>query len=93
MSTPTPGQILDELAAILGDFDGREYSGEISPETLFFGDIGLTSIDAVVLAEKLERHYGRKFPFHEFVAEMRTRAAFDIAVGDLVAFLHRHLGG
>jgi acyl carrier protein len=87
----TSEQILADLAGILGNFHGREYSGEIGPQTLFFGDLGLASIDAVVLGETLEEHYGRKIPFDLFMADLGRRAVRDIALGDLVAFLHDHL--
>ncbi|HXG13410.1 MAG TPA: phosphopantetheine-binding protein [Gemmataceae bacterium] len=84
-------QILNDLAGILKNFHGREYYGEIGPQTRFFGDLGLASIDAVVLGETIEAHYGRKLPFHEFMAGLGQRAVRDIEVGELAAFLHRHL--
>jgi acyl carrier protein len=84
-------QILDDLAGILRNFHGREYSGAIGPQTLFFGDLGLASIDAVVLGETIEEHYGRKLPFHEFMAELGRRSARDIELGELAGFLQRHL--
>jgi acyl carrier protein len=83
--------ILDELSAILREFNGREYSGRITPRTRFFAELGLTSIDAVVLGEALERLYGRKLPFGQLLADLRQRQAEDVEVHDLVDFLHRHL--
>jgi acyl carrier protein len=83
--------ILDELSAILRQFNGREYSGLITPRTRFFAELGLTSIDAVVFGETLEHHYGRKFPFGQLLDALRQRQAEDVEVGDLVDFLHRHL--
>jgi acyl carrier protein len=87
----TKEQILNDVADILRNFNGREYSGPIGPETRFFGDLGLASIDAVVLGETLEEHYGRKLPFHLFMADLGRRAERDIPLGELVAFLHQHL--
>ncbi len=87
----TKEQIMNEVAEILRNFHGREYSGDIGPETLFFGDLGLASIDAVVLGETLEEKYGRKLPFHLFMADLGRRAVRDIPLGELVAFLHQHL--
>ena len=87
----SPDETLRELASLLRDFEGREYSGEITRETLFFDDLGMTSIDAVILAEKLEAHFGRPFPFPDFVNRMRERESFDIAVGDLADFLSENL--
>jgi acyl carrier protein len=90
MSWRTPEQILADLASILSDFNGREYSGPITADTLFFSDLGLVSIDAIVLAETLEQRYGRPFPFNLLLRELGERDVKDFAVGELVAFLHRH---
>ena len=87
----TKDQIMTDVAGILRDFYGREYSGEIGPDTRFFGDLGLASIDAVVLGETLEEQYGRKLPFHLFMADLGSRAVRDIPLGEVVAFLHQHL--
>lgn len=83
--------ILADLACVLADFGGREYSGPIGPETRFFGDLGLASIDAVVLGETLEARYGRALPFDELMADMGRRSSRDLAIGDLATFLARHL--
>jgi acyl carrier protein len=83
--------ILDDLALVLRDFDGRGYSGTIDRDTCFFADLGLTSIDAVVLGEKLESFYGHKFPFHQLLAELGASGADDLELGVLVDFLLDHL--
>ena len=88
MKPTSPDAILQELAGILSDFNGKEYSGEIGAKTLFFADLGLVSIDAVILAETLETAYGRRFAFGDFLTGLRTRGARDIEVGELAAFLH-----
>jgi acyl carrier protein len=87
----TKEQIMQDAASILRHFNGREYSGDIDGNTLFFGDLGLASIDAVVFGETLEEHYGRKLPFHLFMADLGRRAVRDIPIGELVDFLHQHL--
>lgn len=84
-------QIMNDLAGILRNFNGQEYSGEIGPHTMFFGDLGLASIDAVVLGETIEEHYHRKIPFHEFMADLGRRQLRDIPIGDLAEFLHQQL--
>jgi acyl carrier protein len=84
----TRAEIQATLVEILHDFQGREYSGEITPATRFFGELGFVSIDAIVLGETLEARFGRKLPFHEFFAELARRKAQDVEVGELVAFLH-----
>ena len=89
--TKSKEQIMSDVAGILRNWGGREYSDDIGPDTRFFGDLGLASIDAVVLGETLEEHYGRKIPFHLFMADLGRRAVRDIPLGELVAFLHQHL--
>jgi len=87
----TEPQILADLARVLADFQGREYSGPIEPSTRFFADLGLASIDAVVLGETLQERYGRPLPFGELMAEMGRREDRDLGLGELAAFLAQHL--
>lgn len=93
MNGPSDSTLLADLTEILGDFHGREYSGPIVPETRFFADLGLASIDAVVLGERLEDYYGRRLPFGELLAELGQRTDRDLSVAELVAFLREHLAG
>lgn len=87
----TPDAILADLAEILRDFQGREYSDIIDRQTRFFGDLGFASIDAVVLGETLEKRYGTKLPYNRLLTELAQRQAEDLEVGELVDFLSRHL--
>jgi acyl carrier protein len=91
MNARTEQQIILDLAEILSNFQGREYSDEIGPRTLFFAELGFASIDAVVLGEMLEERYGQKFPYGEFLAGMRDSQVQDIELGQLAAFLHRNM--
>ena len=84
-------EILADVARILADFQGREYSGTIDRQTRFFADLGLASIDAVVLGEMLQEHYGRPLPFGELMGELGSRADRDLSIGELAAFLARNL--
>ena len=93
MTERTKDQILEDLAGIVGNFQGHEYSGEITAETRFYRDLGFGSIHAVVLGEKLEAFYGRKLPFNDFLADLGRRRSRDLAIGELVDFLHRSLNG
>ena len=70
-----------------------EYSGEISPETFLFADLGFESIDAVVLASFIQEHYKRQFPFPQLLAELGRREIKDIRLGELVEFIQQHLNG
>jgi acyl carrier protein len=88
MSEP---EILADVARILSDFQGREYSGPIGRETRFFADLGLASIDAVVLGEMLQDHYARPLPFGDLMADLGRREDRDLSIGELTAFLARYL--
>ncbi|MFO0881125.1 MAG: acyl carrier protein [Gemmataceae bacterium] len=88
----TSAQIQAELAELLANFQGREYSDPIERETRFFADLGFASIDAVVLGETLEKRFGRKLPFSELLAGLAAEQAEDLEVGVLVDFLAQHLG-
>ena len=91
MNDWTHPKIYDDLTGIFRDFHGREYSGPIGSETMFFADLGLASIDAVVLGETLESHYGCKLPFGDLMAELGKKADRDLKIGELVVFLQKHL--
>ena len=71
--------------------DDWEYSGEITPKTLLFADIGLKSLDVVVLAISIQEHYGQVLPFPDLFADMGQRGIRDISVGEWVDFVYEHL--
>jgi acyl carrier protein len=63
----------------------------INEDTRFFADLGLASIDAVVLSEALQKHYDRSLPFNDLMAEIGRRTDRDISIGELVSFLSANL--
>jgi acyl carrier protein len=89
MTAPTEPEIVADIARVLADLHGLDDPGGLGPGTRFFADLGLASIDAVVLGEALERHYGRPLPFAELMAELGRRADRDVTLGELAAFLRR----
>jgi acyl carrier protein len=91
MNERTHQQIMADLAGILGNFNGRQYGAEITPQTMFSRDLGLASIDAVVLGETIELHYGQKLPFGQFLAELGRTGTRDIPIGALADFLLKNL--
>jgi acyl carrier protein len=91
MAGPSREQVLRDLAGLLRNYQGREYSEIIDGRTRFFGDLGLTSIHAVHFAELLERHYGRPFAFQEFLAGLVERQAEDLELNELVDFLYQQM--
>lgn len=89
--TPVRAEILRDVRAILAEQMGVAPSAEIDEETGFFADLGLASIDAVVLGEALQQFYGRPLPFGELMAEIGRRTDRDLTIGELVGFLQTHL--
>jgi acyl carrier protein len=87
ISVPSRTEILDDIVAVLERDLGVQSSSPITEDTRFFADLGLASIDAVVLSERLQEHYRRSLPFHELMAEMGKRTERDLAISELVAFL------
>ena len=83
-------QVLAELAAVVSrTFPDRDFP-EVDLGSRAFSDLGLASIDLVVLAEQLEVNFGRKLPFGAFLKTLRDRGADDVSLGDLVAFLQQN---
>lgn len=86
----TADRILNDLAAVVGaTFPDRDFP-PVDLESKAFADLGLASIDLVVLAERLEVHFGKKLPFGVFLKGLRDRGADDVSLGDLVTFLEQH---
>ena len=94
METPTKEKIFQDLLGILDQLsEDWEYSGEVTPETRMLSELELESIDMVVLGEFIEEHYGRTFPFVQYLTELGQSDQPDIAISDLVDFIHAHLSG
>jgi acyl carrier protein len=86
-------KILADLIEIVRGMTDWEYADEVTPSTRFFADLGFESIDAVVFGEAIESHYGRRFPYAEFLRRLGDRGERDLVLGELVAFLKDELGG
>ena len=71
--------------------DDWEYTGEIAPETRFFADMGLRSLDVVVLGTAIQEHYKQVFPFVKLFAQVGQRPVPDMPVGEWVDFISEHM--
>ena len=82
--------ILELMSQLAGDW---EYSGPITLETRLLMDLGLESLDLVVLGTSIQERYGR-LPFTEFLADIGQRPVEerDVTVNDLVEFVCLHNG-
>ena len=85
-------QVLSDVLALLEELKGDwEYEGEISAPTRFVADLGLESLEIVVLSTMIQQQYG-KLPFPAFFDEIgaRPQDERDITVSELVAFVSRN---
>ena len=80
--------ILKVLAQLASDW---EYGGEITSDSLLFSELGFQSLDAVILGNSLQEHYGRIIPYADFLADIGRREFNDITVGEWIDFTHQHL--
>jgi hypothetical protein len=68
-----------------------EDGGDVGEGTRLLGNMNWRSLDVVVLANDLQDHYGRAFPFSELFAEIGKREERDILIGELTDFVWEHL--
>ena len=92
MPAISDSELLAELQCLFRDVLGVDPIVPIDRETRFFADLGLASIDAVVLGEAIGQHFERVIPFHELMADLGRREQRDLAIGELIEFLRIHLG-
>ena len=80
--------VLDLLNELSGDW---EYEGVVGPDTYFLADLGLESLDIVVLGTMIQQQYGR-LPFAEYLEELGQRPVEerDVSVAEVVAFVCEH---
>lgn len=90
--TQVDPQVLNGVLELLNELSGDwEYDGVIGPDTHFLADLGLESLDIVVLGTMIQQQYGR-LPFAEYLEELGQRPVDerDITVAELVAFVCDH---
>jgi len=88
----TREEVMKDVLMLLGRLsEDWEYGGEITAETRFFADMGLASLDVVVLGTAIQEHYGRVFPFMKLFAELGERQIPDIPVGEWIDFIHAQM--
>jgi acyl carrier protein len=87
-----PDRVLVDLASVVRRaFPDRDFPETVGMDTRVLADLGLASIDVVVLTEQLGAYYGKRLPFGTFLKDLRDRGADDIALGELVRFLQAHV--
>lgn len=87
----TRDEILSDVTTLLQNLAQEwDYSSPMGPETLLFSELGLESLDAVVLGTALQETYQKEMPFAQLLTEVGQRA-HDLSIGELVDFVHSHL--
>src|SRR5271169_2491393 len=85
-------QVMQGILALLLDAQGDwEYDGEIGPDTRFVADLGLESLEIVVLSTMVQQQFG-KLPFPQFFEEIGQRPVDerDLSVVELATFVCEH---
>jgi acyl carrier protein len=79
--------ILTTLQELCQDWD---YSRPVGPDSRLFTELGLESLDAVVLGTTIQEHFQKPLPFAELLAEI-GREQRDLTIRELVEFVDQHL--
>ena len=79
--------VLGTLQEISKDWD---YSRHVGPDSRLFSELGLESLDAVILGTVIQEHFQKQMPFGEMLAEI-GRQRRDLSIMQLVDFVDQHL--
>lgn len=91
MDTKETTSVYETVLSLLHKMmDEDELDEPIEPHTYLAKDLGLESIDIVVLGTMLQKQYSRNFPFSEFLFEVGKREIPDIRVDEFVNFVKQH---
>ncbi len=90
MSATERATLLADLSEVFRNRLGLSELGDLEESTRFFADLGLASIDAVVLGEALRARYGPSLPFGELMSTLGRREDRDLTIGELADFLRTH---
>jgi acyl carrier protein len=85
-------QVLQGILALLDEAQGDwEFAGEIGPETRFIADLGLESLEIVILSTMVQQQFGR-LPFPQYFEEIGQRPVDerDLTVAELAMFVCEH---
>jgi len=91
--TQTRQQILDYvLHTVQGLCQDWDYEDPVGPDSLLFTQLGLESLDAVVLGTAIQEHYQVQMPFAELLADIGEKQR-DLSINELADFVHLHMNG
>lgn len=92
MTQATREAVFETVLDILMKMDEEwEDAVEITLDTWLVADLGLESIDIVVLGTTIQEQYDTSMPFAEFLAKIGEQEIRDIRVDQFVDFVCQHL--
>lgn len=85
-SAATHDGVLAEVARMIATVIGEGYVDEadITPETAFYDDLEIESIEFIALGEVLQARYGDRIDFPAWIATMEVDDIIAMHVGQLV---------
>ena len=88
---PTQPEILAYvLQTVQGLCQDWDYADEVGPKSLLFTELGMESLDAVVLCTAVQEHYRTTMPFAELLAEIGQNQR-DLSIAELAKFVVQHV--
>lgn len=89
---PSRKEILSYIQGMIEELSHDwDYSRAVTPESMLFTELGLESLDVVVLGTTIQEHYQFQMPFAEFLVEIGQRERRDLSIAELVDFVDEHL--
>lgn len=82
--------VLADVLALVRQVAGCDPAA-VAGEKHFFADLGLSSIDAIILGERLEAHFGRPLRFAEGLSDLARAGRDDVTLAEIAAFVENQL--
>ncbi len=79
-------QVQQAVAKLLGC-----HAQSLRPEQKFFADLGLGSVDLLVLGDRLQEQLGRPLRFGEALASWAQAGYDDVTIGEIAALVELQL--
>jgi len=79
--------LLHTMQELTADWD---YADPVGPASLLFTELGLESLDAVVLGTAIQEHFQAQMPWAELLAEIGQQQR-DLSINELADFVMTHL--
>jgi len=81
--------VMNLLQNLARDWD---YTQPVGPSSKLFRELGLESLDVVILANAIQQHYNVQMPFAKLFAEL-GREQRDLTIAELAQFALEYVNG